>query len=38
MRNAPFLAAFRGAFRMTYGLGFLYDRNFAYANTVFTGG
>jgi len=27
---APFLAAARGAFRFTYGLGFLYDRNFAY--------
>jgi protein involved in polysaccharide export with SLBB domain len=27
---APFLAAIRGGFRMTYGLGFLYDRNFAY--------
>ena len=25
---APFLAAFRGAFRLTYGFGFLYDRNF----------
>ena len=24
---APFLAAARGAFRFTYGLGFLYDRN-----------
>lgn len=27
---APFLAALRGAFRITYGFGFLYDRNFAY--------
>jgi len=27
---APFLAAVRGAFRLTYGFGFLYDRNFAY--------
>lgn len=27
---APFLAAIRGGFRMTYGFGFLYDRNFAY--------
>lgn len=27
---APFLAAVRGGFRMTYGLGFLYDRNYAY--------
>jgi polysaccharide export outer membrane protein len=26
---APFLAAVRGAFRFTYGFGFLYDRNFA---------
>lgn len=25
---APFLAALRGAFRFTYGFGFLYDRNF----------
>jgi len=25
---APFLAAVRGAFRFTYGFGFLYDRNF----------
>lgn len=29
---APFLAALRGAFRFTYGFGFLYDRNFAYDN------
>jgi polysaccharide export outer membrane protein len=28
---APFLAAFRNAFRVTYGFGFLYDRNFAAA-------
>jgi polysaccharide export outer membrane protein len=28
---APFLAAVRGGFRMTYGFGFLYDRNFAYS-------
>lgn len=27
---APFVAAIRGAFRMTYGFGFLYDRNYAY--------
>jgi len=27
---APFLAAARGAFRITYGFGFLYDRNYAY--------
>jgi protein involved in polysaccharide export with SLBB domain len=26
---APFIAAIRGAFRLTYGFGFLYDRNFA---------
>lgn len=25
----PFLAALRGAFRLTYGFGFLYDRNYA---------
>jgi polysaccharide export outer membrane protein len=25
----PFLAAVRGAFRLTYGFGFLYDRNYA---------
>jgi protein involved in polysaccharide export with SLBB domain len=25
---APFLAAFRGAFRLTYGFGFIYDRNY----------
>ncbi|MGB7158960.1 MAG: hypothetical protein WBD40_12885, partial [Tepidisphaeraceae bacterium] len=29
---APFIAAFRNAFRVTYGFGFLYDRNFAYDN------
>jgi protein involved in polysaccharide export with SLBB domain len=29
---APFLAAIRGGFRMTYGFGFLYDRNYAYDN------
>ena len=29
---APFIAAFRNAFRITYGFGFLYDRNFAYDN------
>ncbi|MEO6434401.1 MAG: polysaccharide biosynthesis/export family protein [Tepidisphaeraceae bacterium] len=27
--TAPFIAAFRNAFRVTYGFGFLYDRNFA---------
>ena len=26
---SPFIAAFRGAFRITYGFGFLYDRNYA---------
>ena len=26
---APFIAAFRNAFRFTYGFGFLYDRNYA---------
>jgi polysaccharide export outer membrane protein len=26
---APFLAAIRGSFRITYGFGFLYDRNYA---------
>jgi polysaccharide export outer membrane protein len=26
---APFLAAFRNGFRITYGFGFLYDRNYA---------
>jgi hypothetical protein len=25
---APFLAAVRNAFRITYGFGFLYDRNY----------
>ena len=32
---APFLATFRNAFRITYGFGFLYDRNFAYDNNGF---
>ena len=27
---APFLAAIRGGFRISYGFGFLYDRNYAY--------
>lgn len=27
--RAPFLAVLRNAFRMTYGFGFIYDRNFA---------
>jgi protein involved in polysaccharide export with SLBB domain len=31
---APFLAAVRGGFRMTYGFGFLYDRNFAYSDNA----
>ena len=31
---APFIAAARGAFRLTYGLGFLYDRNFAYSSAL----
>ncbi len=26
---APFLAAIRQGFRITYGFGFLYDRNYA---------
>ncbi len=29
---APFLSALRGAFRITYGFGFLYDRNFSVTN------
>ena len=36
---APFMAAVRGGFRMTYGFGFLYDRNFAdYADPFGMGG
>ena len=31
---APFLAAVRGGFRISYGLGFLYDRNYAYNTNV----
>jgi hypothetical protein len=27
--RAPFWAVVRNAFRMTYGFGFVYDRNFA---------
>ena len=27
--RAPFYAVMRNAFRMTYGFGFIYDRNFA---------
>ena len=34
---APYLAAFRSAFRITYGAGFIYDRNFAYDRNVFGG-
>ena len=29
---APFIASFRNAFRITYGFGFLYDRNFGSNN------
>ena len=32
---APFLASFRNAFRVTYGFGFLYDRNFARSSEGF---
>lgn len=31
---APFLASARGAFRLTYGFGFLYDRNYAYSSNT----
>jgi polysaccharide biosynthesis/export protein len=31
---APFLAAIRGGFRISYGLGFLYDRNYAYSTAT----
>jgi polysaccharide biosynthesis/export protein len=31
---APFLAAVRGSFRITYGFGFLYDRNFSVPDNV----
>lgn len=31
---APFIAAIRGGFRITYGFGFLYDRNYAPQQTV----
>jgi polysaccharide export outer membrane protein len=31
---APFLAALRGSFRITYGFGFLYDRNFSVPDNV----
>jgi protein involved in polysaccharide export with SLBB domain len=30
---APFIAAIRGGFRITYGFGFLYDRNFSPAQS-----
>lgn len=33
----PFLAAIRGAFRLTYGFGFLYDRNYAPVQEGFRG-
>ena len=29
---APFIAAVRNGFRITYGFGFLYDRNYAPTN------
>jgi len=35
---APFLTALRGAFRITYGFGFLYDRNYAYSTGIAGGG
>jgi protein involved in polysaccharide export with SLBB domain len=31
---APFLAAIRGGFRITYGFGFLFDRNYAYSQSL----
>ena len=31
---APFVAAVRGGFRITYGFGFLYDRNYAPAQKI----
>ncbi len=34
---APFLAAMRGAFRFTYGFGFIYDRNYNTSNNQQTG-
>jgi protein involved in polysaccharide export with SLBB domain len=33
--SAPFLAVFKNAFRLTYGFGFIYDRNFSDALTQF---
>jgi protein involved in polysaccharide export with SLBB domain len=35
---APFLAAVRSGFRITYGFGFLYDRNYAPQNNNNNGG
>jgi hypothetical protein len=32
---APFIAALRNSFRLTYGFGFLYDRNFSPSNDSF---
>ena len=32
--SAPFLAVLRNAFRVTYGFGFVYDRNFADVDSV----
>ena len=32
---APFLAVLRNSFRMSYGLGFVYDRNYADEDTFF---
>lgn len=34
---APFLASLRGAFRFTYGFGFIYDRNYNTSNDVQNG-
>jgi protein involved in polysaccharide export with SLBB domain len=34
---APFLAAMRGAFRFTYGFGFIYDRNYNTSNNNVNG-
>ena len=31
---APFLASIRGGFRISYGFGFLFDRNYAYPTTL----
>ncbi len=35
---APFIAAARGGFRITYGFGFLYDRNYYTGNNGNNGG